>query len=306
MPAPRSRLARLLAVALAAAAGGALTYTLVRPFVPDPPAPVQVLPYPHHIPKTPGGVSLRFAMVQDVLHERFARHGPAYYAERNRLARAELAALQPGDRRDSLSDDLGAGLDHLGEHDEAVRVLRAKLESQTARGVTGRGLYTTYANLGTFLIHGSFRAAQAGDAAARERLSEGHGYIRKAIDVNPDAHFGREQWQAAAVEFLLAALNDPKLLRTFDLIGNRFDADVDPRERRVFGSPGPAGADEPPFMKETWLVWGEARSAAIDLRLGSLTPEKSRHYRGYITPAGAETGWPLSLIPSHPKPVPFD
>ena len=52
------------------------------------------LPFPHHIPKTPGGVSLRFAMVQDVIHERFARHGRAYYAERNRRAREDLAGLE--------------------------------------------------------------------------------------------------------------------------------------------------------------------------------------------------------------------
>ena len=43
---------------------------------PAPPPPTrESYPYPHHIPKTPGNVSLRFAMVHDVLHERFPRHG---------------------------------------------------------------------------------------------------------------------------------------------------------------------------------------------------------------------------------------
>src|SRR5215213_10219485 len=208
MPAPGSRAARLWAVVLAAVAGGVLAYTLAQPFVPSPAARVRVLPYPHHVPKTPGGVSLRFAMVQDVLHERFARHGPAYYAERNRLARAEMTPLPPGDRRDALTDDLAAGLDRLGEHDEAVRVLREKLASQAARGVIGRGLYSTYANLGTFLIHGNVAAAQADDAAAKDRLREGHGFIRSAIEVKPESHFGREKWQAVAVEFMLAAMED--------------------------------------------------------------------------------------------------
>ena len=32
-------------------------------------------PLPQHIPKYEGGVSLRFAMVHDVIHERFPRHG---------------------------------------------------------------------------------------------------------------------------------------------------------------------------------------------------------------------------------------
>jgi hypothetical protein len=235
-------------------------------------------------------VSLRFAMVQDVIHERFARHGRAYYAERNRRARDELAKLEPGDRAFGLMDDLGAGLDHLGEHNEAVRVLRDKLAQQTERGVTGKGLYTTYANLGTFLIHGNFRAATAGDAAAKERLREGLGFIRKAIKVNPDAHFGREQWQAAAVEFLLAVIDRPALLEEFDLIGNRLDAAIDPQTRRAFaGNRWPTG-------------------------YGRVISNQMRSERGVyrfdveddIQPVGAENGWPSTLILSHPKPVPFD
>ena len=36
-------------------------------------------PLPHHIPKYSGNLTLRFAMVHDVIHERFPRHGPDYY-----------------------------------------------------------------------------------------------------------------------------------------------------------------------------------------------------------------------------------
>src|SRR6266540_4467041 len=62
---------------------------------PAPPPPTrESYPYPHHIPKTPGNVSLRFAMVHDVLHERFPRHGKAYYAERNRRVRPALDELK--------------------------------------------------------------------------------------------------------------------------------------------------------------------------------------------------------------------
>src|SRR5947208_1925718 len=78
---------------------------------------------PHHAPKYWGGVSLRFAMVHDVLHERFARHGKAYYAERNRRVRQELQKMADPNPNGKLAkkyfglqDDLGAGLDYLGEH----------------------------------------------------------------------------------------------------------------------------------------------------------------------------------------------
>jgi hypothetical protein len=291
MPAPRSRTGRLLTVVLAATVGGVLTYIVAWQLVSDPVLPVRILPYPHHVPKTPDGISLRFAMVQDVLHERFARHGPAYYAERNRLATAEMATLPPGDRRDALIDDLAAGLDKLGNDDEAVRLLREKMVAQIGRGVTSRGLYTTYANLGTFLIHGNVHAAQAGDAAAKDRLREGLEFIRKAIEVNPDSHFGREQWQAVAVEFILAATDNQNLRREFDFIGNRLDADIDPRTRRAFGLP-------------SWLHGG---AYIYDFRLKSGdTISRDEVVAQYIQPAGAEAGWPVQQTSSHPKPVPFD
>jgi hypothetical protein len=54
-------------------------------------ADVVEYPLPHHIPKYEGGISLRFAMVHDVIHERYPRHGEAYYRERNRLVRQQLA-----------------------------------------------------------------------------------------------------------------------------------------------------------------------------------------------------------------------
>src|SRR5262249_22713689 len=159
---------------------------------------------------------LRFAMVHDVLHERYPRHGEAYYQERNRLCREQMNKpapaiphAKPDDAYLALFDDLGAGLDFLKQHDEAVHVLRGKLRLQQAARFTGRQLYTTYANLGTFLIHGNFRATQAGDPAAKERLREGLSFIHKSIEVNPEAHFGRELWQAVTAEFMLAVMEKP-------------------------------------------------------------------------------------------------
>ena len=79
----------------------------------------------------------------------------------------------------------------------------------------GRILSTSYANLETFLIHDSFTGAMAGDRAAKERFREGIALVRKSIVVNPGAHFGREQGQAAIAEFLFASTENPNLLSTF-------------------------------------------------------------------------------------------
>jgi len=267
-------------------------------------AQVGEFPLPHHIPKYPGGVSLRFAMVHDVLHERFPFHGRAYYTERNRRVRRALDAdktktapsQQPSeaswDRRFALLDDLGVGLERLGRHEEAVRLLRDKLRQQQARGQTGRRLYTTYANLGTFLIHGNFQAART-DPAARERLREGLGFIRQSIEVNPQAHFGREVWQAVAVEFFLTAMEHPALLQKYDFVGDGLAERVDP------------GETDSMHDAEGWGRFGANRDAVAYLAGDNRRFDADR-FRSHITLIGAEGGWQDSVKSAHREPVPFD
>jgi hypothetical protein len=186
------------------------------------------LPLPHHVAKYPDGVSFRFAMVHDVIHERYSRHGKAYYRERNRLVRAEIDkikdadGLPPADRLD-LIDDLGVGLDVLGEDDEAVNWLRLKLRKEEKLGKNGKDLYVTYANLGTFLIHGNMAAAFKGDKDAEQRVREGIDFLHKGIAVNPQAHFGREIWQAVTAECMLRVSADRRLLLKYDLVGNKLN-----------------------------------------------------------------------------------
>ncbi len=75
--------------------------------------------------------------------------------------------------------------------------------------------------------------ARNGDAEAIQRFQEGIGFIRKSVEVNPDAHFGRERWQLAIAEFLLASMKTPELLEQYDCIGNRLSKsleDILPRD----------------------------------------------------------------------------
>ncbi len=255
----------------------------------------RTFPLPHHVPEFPGGLSFRFAMVNDVIHERFARHGPDYYRERNRIVREKLAAIDPDDPAVfPLMDDLGVGLERLGKSDEAAAVLRDKLARQEAKGIEGRDLYTSYANLGTFLIHGGLARAAAGDADAREQVREGLAFIRKAVEVNPEAHFGRERWQLAIVEFLLAAMEDPALLTKFDCVGDRVDVLAEPEAElaRLLHNP-PYGRAYDPWYSEA-LMFGQAQA------------EDRAWVRDRIAKVGAEDGWKGVDVPSHREPVPFD
>src|SRR5262245_53621627 len=137
-------------------------------------------PLPHHVAPSPDTASFRFAMVHDVIHERYPRHGPAFYQERERLAREKLAVLHPeSETAFTLTDDIAVGYDRQGRTDEAIALMRDKLKRQQALGLHGKDLYSSYANLGEFLVRGNLWATMGGDADARQRVSEGIDFMRK-------------------------------------------------------------------------------------------------------------------------------
>ncbi|QEL14228.1 hypothetical protein [Limnoglobus roseus] len=250
-------------------------------------------PMPHFVPKYDGGVSLRYAMVHDVIHERFPVRGPGYYRERDRQARERLKTLPPDSQEAfDLADDLGVGLDKLGRPADGVPILREKFERQQKKGLTGRDLYTTYANLGTVLIHANLKAALTGDKAAKEQAKEGLKFIRKSIEVNPEAHFGREEWQAHIAEYLLACTDTFDLLTKFDCVGDRLDDDARWSRSAV-------------RMDFQWEHNTFKQDFSPD---GTLKNREHRSdIRDNIRTVGVETGWPKSLtLLTLQKPVPFD
>jgi len=72
-------------------------------------------PAAYRVPKIPGGTPLRLAMVHDILHERYLRHGPAWYARRQprrpQIIAAEAAASPPSPAYLDALDDLAIGLE---------------------------------------------------------------------------------------------------------------------------------------------------------------------------------------------------
>jgi hypothetical protein len=278
------RFRTFLVLALAATLGGA--FGLLWNFL--FPNRAYFPPLPHHFPKYPGGITLRFAMVHDVLHERYGRHSKEYYAERNREVR-EAIETQVGEKLPEgdfpLFDDLGVGLDSVGQHDVAVQVMRDKLQRQLRANLSGRQLYTTYANLGTFLVHANTRKAIGGDKEAKDRLQEGLSFVKKSIEVNPEAHFGREVWQAVIVEFMLACIDKPELLLKYDMIGDLLIKSIDPVRRRSND------------VEWTQMEHPQGLRASLD---------DVRVYRKRITFVGGEGDWAKDVPSSQPDPVAFD
>lgn len=123
--------------------------------------------------------SLQLGDVADVVSGRVRKHSTFFYQQKILYT----APLLKEDRlRPELFDDLAVAHDKLGQHDQALSVMADKERRFP-------GAYTTYSNMGTFYAHqGQYDQALA--------------YLRKALQINPKAHFGREKYQLKLIQFL--------------------------------------------------------------------------------------------------------
>lgn len=309
------RFDRAVLVVFVVLVGGCAGFAV--PFVTNPPTYraenyeflAESVPLPHHVPQYAGHTALRFAMVHDVIHERYPKHGRAYYEARTRATRARLAPLPPDNpARFPLADDLAAELERLGDPTAAVAVMRDKLARQKARDLPEPLLYTSYANLGTYLMSAHLAAATAGDLLARPLYREGVELVKKSVAVNDMAHFGRERWQIRLGEFLLAGMTEPATPRATDFLGNQLDLateEILDRERNYHDT-GYGRAATHEFNR------GEAeRAVPAFFEPGARLDdpdnwEKLKPIRAYVTKVGFEHGRREATAPADRAPVPFD
>ena len=89
---------------------------------PLPPENPQLVPAPYRVSKFPDGTALRLAMVHDVLHERYLRHGTAWYEAHNARAQAVIGENpQATEAVFDAMDDLAVGLERTGHADARWR-----------------------------------------------------------------------------------------------------------------------------------------------------------------------------------------
>ena len=127
--------------------------------------------------------------VAEVIAGKWERHSPFFYEHRATVMAARLAK-DPNDL--AAYDNRAVAYEKLGKADQAIAVMLKKDKVKP-------GEYTTEANLGTFYLH-------TGD------MENGIAHIRKALEINPDAHFGREKYQLMAAEYLQRAKANPSEL----------------------------------------------------------------------------------------------
>ncbi|MFI4854527.1 MAG: hypothetical protein ACIAQF_06060 [Phycisphaerales bacterium JB065] len=147
--------------------------------------------------------------VVEVLLGRIDRWPPEYYAMRlERVTRQ----LESDPTNLALYDDAAVASDRLKRYDDAIEWMARKRTILDTLPPTSHERteheYRYLANLGTHHAHRWI--ASGGSATNLTDLERAIELIRAAIDLNPDAHFGREKVQLGFLESLLYTRTDGK------------------------------------------------------------------------------------------------
>lgn len=140
--------------------------------------------------------------VAQVIVGRFPRNPPLFYQMRIARVQKELTANL---RQFNLYDDIAVALDHLGRDDEALawiekkRILLPKFD--TRNQTLKENWYRYYANDGTFWAHRWLRGGAKRPQIAQ--MIRARDMIARAIQIKPDAHFGREKYQLLAMNWIV-------------------------------------------------------------------------------------------------------
>ena len=118
----------------------------------------------------------------------------------------ERANLAKDSKQFGSYDDIGVAFDKLGRDDEALQTMarkRAILPGLGSKDKANReAWYRYFANAGTFRAHRFLRAGAPPAKLAEMRTARAQ--IKRAIELKPDAHFGRERYQIMAMDWIIA------------------------------------------------------------------------------------------------------
>ena len=132
-----------------------------------------------------------------------------------------------------------------------------------------------------------------GEPEARRACEEALSYIERSLEINPQAHFGREVWQAHAIRFFLRASESPRLLLEFDLLGQSLESwrPYDAMRRR----------EHLGYLRKATGWEGGEDLSAIE---AALTPKERLALRRGIPRVGDELSFSADFAPFR-YPVPY-
>jgi hypothetical protein len=150
-----------------------------------------------------------------VITGRFERNPDLYYVMRAQRVQKEL---QRNPQKLDLYDDIAVAYDRLHKDDEAILWMEKK-KIQLERLAPKENLtkpeykehwYRYHANIGTFYAHRWLKTKNRSNMAD---MQIGFNNIARGLEIKPDAHFGREPIQLAAMEWILSGCNESFLDR---------------------------------------------------------------------------------------------
>ncbi len=166
--------------------------------------------------------------VVQVATGRFERNPPLYYQVR---IDRETADVKKHPENLDLYDDISVAYSRIGDDDRAIEWIERKRERMgdlsRARTVNGKrdafseAAYRYYANAGTFWIVRWMR--HGANESDIQQARHSRNLIARAIEINPNAHFGREVVQLRLTDWLI----DEHTQSLCDYLGGGIDSEVD-------------------------------------------------------------------------------
>jgi tetratricopeptide (TPR) repeat protein len=134
-----------------------------------------------------------FPELIDLISGNFLRHSEEFHIWRisDRIKKIKIKQNQV-----DAYDDLAVSYSKLDSNLKAIETMLKKDRIKPK-------LYTTYANLGTMYLHNG-------------QFEKGIEFIDKAIEKNPEAHFGREIYQRHLAEYILSKMKGNQLSLPLD------------------------------------------------------------------------------------------
>lgn len=162
---------------------------------------------------------------------RFTLYPPEYYKKRIEI---QLAILKKNPNDLDAYDNLAVAYDRIGEGNKAIQWIEEKRKHLGSN--PGNHLYTTEANEGTFFIVRWIRGHKPGDFSDANRAEK---YVEKALQYNPNGHFGREFSQLYCIRAMIACGKEKDWMPLFtsNLVKIAYESKIDRRKLR-FGIAG--------------------------------------------------------------------
>lgn len=138
--------------------------------------------------------------VTNAIIGRFTLYPESYYRKRIEI---QKAILKKDPNNLDAYDNLSVAYDRIGDGENALKWIHEKRKHLA--NAPKLHLYSTEANEGTFLIVRWIRGHKKGDL---KDAVEAEKHIVKALEINPDAHFGREFSQLYCIRAMIRAGKD--------------------------------------------------------------------------------------------------